>query len=388
MEYRNWMRIYPGDESQFPSIKKEIDALNDRNYRVFGLTNERILASAKDKTKIQTIQKRRKAEFDNGWYCIYTDNIEHKDKFIYDLVILTVHGNPGDEKEWLSLEDAYQNKGRFINFVVPGYDGEPIERGSFNANWSDVCKMIVLLLDKLQIPKIIYCGHSMGGLLMYNFCTTFPERVEGCIFMAAPPNAMYIGLTVFDSIVRIFAQEKLKGDLSLLADSKFRADLVKEFNEMTRDIYFQIDNERKTTFPILRDSELCTWIKMLDEKKPWEHLNKLKDMPAKLSLLMFARNDPLVHNENYYITFHDILRRSPIPAKDVGIDKQFLAEVFGKDHIEDFPENLQELFMIIFEKGGHQIHVRHGRILASVIEKYLKVMERVRKNQMELKPKL
>jgi pimeloyl-ACP methyl ester carboxylesterase len=239
MEKRFWVQRLDITEEHKETLFSKLGKINERNYKIFGIDEEKIVRSSKSDNNYRVPNHRRKASFSNGWYCYYTDNIDKADQFIYPLPILTVHGNPGDEKEWAALENSYNNRGRFINFIVPGYDKESEIRGDYSATWQDLSKMITLLMNHLKLDKIIYCAHSMGGLLMYNFCTTYPEKVYALIFMAAPPNRMYVGLNVFDGLARQVNYEKVKPNPKKLNDPEFRKALTKEFNEITKDIYFQ-----------------------------------------------------------------------------------------------------------------------------------------------------
>jgi hypothetical protein len=37
--------------------------------------------------------------------------------------IIAIHGAPGNEKEWAGLETEMKGKFRWINFIIPGFDG-------------------------------------------------------------------------------------------------------------------------------------------------------------------------------------------------------------------------------------------------------------------------
>lgn len=53
-----------------------------------------------EKTKVEyTPAKLFKVEFPNGWYAMITDN-----EIDSEYTVLTVHGSPGDHREWAGLE--------------------------------------------------------------------------------------------------------------------------------------------------------------------------------------------------------------------------------------------------------------------------------------------
>lgn len=76
-----------------------------------------------------------------GWYAMITDN-EVKS----ELAVFTVHGAPGDHREWAGLELYMECKIRWINFVVPGFDGLDERRGNYSGSIEDLSKLIMLIL--------------------------------------------------------------------------------------------------------------------------------------------------------------------------------------------------------------------------------------------------
>jgi surfactin synthase thioesterase subunit len=60
---------------------------------------------------------------------------------------------------------------RWINFIVPGFDGADERRGSYKGTLSDIIELIFLLLrDGLRSQnKVVLLGHSMGSYICYAF---------------------------------------------------------------------------------------------------------------------------------------------------------------------------------------------------------------------------
>ena len=46
-------------------------------------------------------------------------------------------------------------------------------RGDYSGNMYDICKLILLLLDKLNIQRVILMPHSMGGFITYLFANLY-----------------------------------------------------------------------------------------------------------------------------------------------------------------------------------------------------------------------
>jgi U1 small nuclear ribonucleoprotein C len=67
-----------------------------------------------------------------------------------------------------------KGKLRWINFVVPGFDGLDERRGNYSGSAEDLTKLIVAVLEELKISKIIYVAHSMGSIFGSYFITKHP----------------------------------------------------------------------------------------------------------------------------------------------------------------------------------------------------------------------
>lgn len=121
----------------------------------------------------------------NGWFCNYTDNIDSHTYFKYQQVVLTLHGCPGDYKDWNRIEGAIgRNYIRWINFFIPGFDGEDERRGDYKGTLEDLCLMLIKLLNNLKLNKVILLGHSLGSFIVYRFALLYPERLAAIIFPA------------------------------------------------------------------------------------------------------------------------------------------------------------------------------------------------------------
>jgi pimeloyl-ACP methyl ester carboxylesterase len=388
MQLKNWMRSVNLDEPEEKELRNKIDDINARNYKIFGLTQQSIIEATKVKY-VPCKQERRKAVFSNGNYVTYTDNIDNKEKFIYPWVsILTVHGNPGDEKEWNFLESSMHNKCRFINFVVPGYDGETEIRNNYDGSYLDVCVSIKRLLDYLKIDKIYYCGHSMGSIIMRQFVYLFPHRIDALIMPASAPHNLYLGYTVFGSLVREFYLNQVQ-DFNRLNDPELRKQFHQGFNKLTQEVYFQVDpKEKKISFPRLTETELSAWFKMTRNALLREHLAYIDRIEPNIpKIIFFANNDPLVEWQSYYHHTDQMLKKDPINYEKGGITKEEVAKILNCD-VNLLPNSLQELFLVVFDKGGHQVHVRHGKVIAELVEKFIQVNTLNAAKKSKISPKL
>lgn len=86
---------------------------------------------------------------------------------------------------------------RWINFILPGFDGLDERRGNYSGSAEDLGKLIVLILETRKASKLIYCGHSMGSIYASYFIHRYPHLVHGYINVTGIVNQWYTGLLLF-----------------------------------------------------------------------------------------------------------------------------------------------------------------------------------------------
>lgn len=86
---------------------------------------------------------------------------------------------------------------RWINFVVPGFDGLDERRGNYTGSAEDLGKLIVMVLEDRKVTRLVYCGHSMGSIFASYFINKYADIVHGYINVTGIVNQWYIGLLVF-----------------------------------------------------------------------------------------------------------------------------------------------------------------------------------------------
>jgi U1 small nuclear ribonucleoprotein C len=108
-----------------------------------------------------------------------------------------VHGAQGDHRKWAGVEAELKEKLRWINFVVPGFDGLDERRGNYTGSAEDLSKLIVAVLEQRRVSKIVYVGHSMGSIFGGYFISKHPEMVVGYVNVTGIVNYWYVGLMTF-----------------------------------------------------------------------------------------------------------------------------------------------------------------------------------------------
>jgi pimeloyl-ACP methyl ester carboxylesterase len=98
--------------------------------------------------------------------------------------IVLLHGIGSYARSFVSLIEALADRGPSIAWNAPGYgDSQPLP-----AEWpdaSDYAAALERLLDRLDVPRCILLGHSLGALVAARFAVLSPKRVA-TLFLAAP----------------------------------------------------------------------------------------------------------------------------------------------------------------------------------------------------------
>ncbi len=109
----------------------------------------------------------------NGINVSYTDSGEGTYPIIF------IHGFPFNKQAWKPQADLFKRTNRVITYDIRGFG----ESGTNNENISIALFADDLLkfMDALEIKKAILCGLSMGGYILLEAVTLYPERFKGMI---------------------------------------------------------------------------------------------------------------------------------------------------------------------------------------------------------------
>ncbi len=96
-----------------------------------------------------------------------------------NMPVVFIHGFPFDRLMWQPQVDFLKSSQRVIAYDIRGFgkSGAGAEKASIELFANDLIK----LMDGLQISKAIICGLSMGGYIVLNAVSRFPERFEKII---------------------------------------------------------------------------------------------------------------------------------------------------------------------------------------------------------------
>jgi len=106
--------------------------------------------------------------------------------------IIFIHGFPFDKSSWQPQMDFLKKNHRVIAYDIRGF-GKSTANAE-NASIRLFADDLIKLMDALQINKAIVCGLSMGGYILLNAVTRYPEKFKAIILsdtqcIADPPEA-------------------------------------------------------------------------------------------------------------------------------------------------------------------------------------------------------
>lgn len=105
--------------------------------------------------------------------------INYNDHGTGKLPLIFIHGFPFDKSSWHLQEEYLQKYTRVITYDIRGFGKSTgnNEKISITLLADDLVKF----MDALQIDKAIVCGLSMGGYILLNSLSRYPERFAAII---------------------------------------------------------------------------------------------------------------------------------------------------------------------------------------------------------------
>ncbi|MET0235516.1 MAG: alpha/beta fold hydrolase [Kibdelosporangium sp.] len=101
--------------------------------------------------------------------------------------IVLVHGHPFDRSMWHPQVEHFSRTHRVITPDLRGYGESTVVPGTTTL---DVfAQDIADLLDRLEVPRIVLGGLSMGGQIVMEFARLFPDRLLGMLLADTFPGA-------------------------------------------------------------------------------------------------------------------------------------------------------------------------------------------------------
>ena len=103
------------------------------------------------------------------------------------LVFVLAHGLGGRWQHWRENIPELAEHGRVIAIDLPGFGRSgPLPGGYSIDAFADA---IAELLKQLNLPKVVFVGHSIGGLLAVRFANRHPDLVDAIVLAAGTVQA-------------------------------------------------------------------------------------------------------------------------------------------------------------------------------------------------------
>ena len=97
--------------------------------------------------------------------------------------VVLLHGWTADATEWRPVAERLAKSRRVVLPEHRGHGRSEVPSGG-RFTIEEMARDLAALLDKLQIPRCIHGGHSMGGMVAQRLALMFPDRVERLILSA------------------------------------------------------------------------------------------------------------------------------------------------------------------------------------------------------------
>ncbi|KFO78300.1 Bifunctional epoxide hydrolase 2, partial [Cuculus canorus] len=102
-------------------------------------------------------------------------------------VICLCHGFPESWLSWRYQIPALADAGfRVIALEMKGYGESTAPPDIEEYSQEQICKDLVVFLDKLGIPQAVLIGHDWGGAVVWNMALFYPERVRAVASLNTP----------------------------------------------------------------------------------------------------------------------------------------------------------------------------------------------------------
>ncbi|KFV73936.1 Bifunctional epoxide hydrolase 2, partial [Dryobates pubescens] len=102
-------------------------------------------------------------------------------------VVCLCHGFPESWLSWRYQIPALADAGfRVIALEMKGYGESTAPPDIKEYSQEQICKDLVVFLDKLGIPQTVLIGHDWGGAVVWNMALFYPERVRAVASLNTP----------------------------------------------------------------------------------------------------------------------------------------------------------------------------------------------------------
>ncbi|MEP7322155.1 MAG: alpha/beta fold hydrolase [Saprospiraceae bacterium] len=184
-----------------------------------------------------------------------------------DVPILFIHGFPFDRSCWDPQQLFLKNHHRVIQYDVRGFGQSTA--GEIPPSIASFADDLILFMDQLNIQKAIVCGVSMGGYILMNAVSRFPDRFKAIILcdtqcIADSPETR---VKREESIIQI-ESGKLSEYANQFINKVFSQDFIKSDASLVSRIESIITSTAAESVTgglkaLMERDEMCTWITLI-----------------------------------------------------------------------------------------------------------------------------
>lgn len=100
-------------------------------------------------------------------------------------VVVALHGCPGSVRDWRWLGTVLEPELRLIRLDLPGFGQTPLATEP-NASFEERARLVIEVLDALEVERACVMGHSAGGPLALALAAHHPDRIGALALIGAP----------------------------------------------------------------------------------------------------------------------------------------------------------------------------------------------------------
>ena len=97
-----------------------------------------------------------------------------------DKPVVFLHGLFGTPEHWRSIMNELADDYRLVAPQLP-LDRRPDRRSDGIKSLDDLIDYVARTIFALDLPPVVMCGNSLGGLVSIEMCLRYPERVAGLV---------------------------------------------------------------------------------------------------------------------------------------------------------------------------------------------------------------
>jgi len=128
--------------------------------------------------------------------------VDYGDAGADGLVFVLAHGLGGRWQHWSENIPELAEHGRVIAVDLPGFGRSGPPQGGYSID--GFADAIAALLEQLDLPRVVFVGHSIGGLLAVRFANRHPGLVDAIVLAAGTVQAFAAVLGLQDVTHNVF----------------------------------------------------------------------------------------------------------------------------------------------------------------------------------------